>query len=102
MKELSEHHFEASKADRDAALFFISPFCGTCQLAEKMLKVAVMTINPDLNVYKCRVSEWQRKVKDLRIHSVPCLVILQHGEVKDILYAFESVPKLCKVLGNFT
>ncbi|MBM7646414.1 thioredoxin-like negative regulator of GroEL [Scopulibacillus daqui] len=93
MKEISESDFFA-KNEQDAGLFFVSPFCGTCQLAEQMLNIAIEAAEPDFPVYKCRVSEWPETVAKLKVKSVPCLAIIKNNSKKLQVYAFESVTKL--------
>ncbi|MFC7394337.1 thioredoxin family protein [Scopulibacillus cellulosilyticus] len=93
MKEISESDYLIQN-EQDTALFFVSPFCGTCQLAEQMLDIAIRAANPDYSVYKCRVSEWPETVAQLKIKSVPCLVFIRNGTESSKLYAFESVTTL--------
>lgn len=94
MIEMDEKYFKINQQGQDAALFFISPFCATCQLAEEMLNVAIEAAQPPFPIYKCRASEWLNTVENLRIRSVPCLVLIENGGLKDIVYAFESVTNI--------
>lgn len=97
MKILDEQTF-SSMTNWTAGLFFFSPFCGTCQLAERMLAVAAEAAAPDYPIYKCRVSEWRKCVNQWRIRSVPCLVLLENGSIKKTTYKIESAVHLYALL----
>ncbi|WEG13758.1 thioredoxin family protein [Pullulanibacillus sp. KACC 23026] len=102
MRELSMESFLADERKVYEVLFFHTPFCGTCQLGERMLKVVEEALKqPSLAFYSCRVSEWQSLVQKWQISSVPALVLLKNGERVDSCYAFESVPFLYDFLQKF-
>jgi thioredoxin-like negative regulator of GroEL len=82
-------------------VYFYTPMCGTCQLAAKMLTVIEELVEMDMG--KMNVNYHPSLAEQLMIESVPCLLLIGNGEVKDTIYAFHSVPylldKIKQVLG---
>mgnify|MGYP001055499939 CR=1 FL=1 len=71
-------------------LFLHTPFCGTCQLAEKMIRV-VEQLLPDMVIGKADINYLPDLAERFRISSVPCLLIFEHQEIQNKIYAFPSV-----------
>lgn len=80
--------------------FFISPLCGTCQLAEKMVKI-VNELLPSMSLYKCNVNAMPELVAHWQVESVPCLLLIKNGEVLEKIYAFRDVHFLYKLLSEY-
>ncbi|PAD38710.1 hypothetical protein CHH53_09590 [Terribacillus sp. 7520-G] len=77
-----------------------TPFCGTCQLAEKML-LTVETLTGQEYYHKLNASLFPVFMQEYRIESVPCLIVFEQGEVQEKIYAFHSVQHmLAKTLGE--
>ncbi len=73
-------------------LYFYTPLCGTCQVASRMLLIVEELVNCKMG--KMNLNFYPDVAKNFAIESVPCLVIVQQGSVKETLYAFHSVPFL--------
>ena len=72
-------------------IYFSTPLCGTCQLAEKLLSYVEVLVAEKIEKYNINyerelASEW-------RIESVPCLVKID-GDKIEKLYAFSDVTTL--------
>lgn len=97
MKEWTKEDLMETIANKGSEfVYFYTPICGTCQLAERMLRVvqeltAIEMKKIDLN-YMPEIAE------QLTIESVPCLFIIRNGEVARKVYAFQSVPHLHEIL----
>ncbi|WP_163536549.1 thioredoxin family protein [Gracilibacillus sp. YIM 98692] len=74
-------------------LFVHTPFCATCQLAERMLGVVEETEN-NVPLYRMNASFFPDFMEKNKIKSVPALLLVYNDTVTDDLYAFESVPKI--------
>jgi thioredoxin-like negative regulator of GroEL len=74
-------------------VYFYTPICGTCQIASKMLAV-IEKLFPQTNVLKIDVNYQPLLAEELKIESVPCLLVLEAGRTKDKIYAFKSVTDL--------
>ncbi|MEH7076347.1 thioredoxin family protein [Neobacillus drentensis] len=73
-------------------IYFYTPMCGTCQVASKMLQVIEQLVEVDLG--KMNLNFYPDLARQLEVESVPCLIFVEAGKVKETLYAFQSVPFL--------
>ncbi|MFD2656302.1 thioredoxin family protein [Gracilibacillus thailandensis] len=85
------HHEES------LVIFVHTPFCATCQLAERMLAILEESDQAQF-FYRMNASFFPEFMKENKIQSVPALLLVKDGLVVDQLYAFESVTKLHAVL----
>ncbi len=81
-------------------LYLYTPMCGTCQVAKKMLTV-VDELLPSLQIHSINLNYYPEEAKDLGIESVPCLLLCEDGEVKEKVYAFQSVGNLYELLKQY-
>jgi thioredoxin-like negative regulator of GroEL len=73
-------------------VYFYTPMCGTCQVASKMLQVIEQLI--DLEIGQMNLNFFPDLARAFEIESVPCLLFVEAGKVRETLYAFQSVPFL--------
>ena len=101
MEELSKVELEGliKFNKRAVALFFYTPFCGTCKLASRMLEITCAAL-PEVKVYKSNVNRIPERVKEWQIESVPCIVILDQQKVLKKVYALHSVAEMYSLLKN--
>jgi thioredoxin 1 len=83
--------------NKRCAFYLYTPFCGTCQVAGKMLEV-VSELIPHLPIGKANLNIIPRLANDYKIESVPCLLLFEHGKIVEKIYAFHSVPYLLERL----
>lgn len=74
----------------DGLLYIYAPMCGTCAVAEKMLKV-VEAVDPEIQIEKRDANYIPNELEAYQVMSVPALLKLENGEVRDRLYAFQNV-----------
>jgi thioredoxin 1 len=99
MKEWSEQEVLSTlqSGEFEGALYFYTPLCGTCGLAERMLAIVIETI-PGLSIYRCNLNFMKTVVATLHIESAPCLIRVQKGKPLTPIYAFQSVDYLYQLL----
>lgn len=98
MEDLTRTEMETFLEEkRTGYLYFYTPMCGTCQVASKMLTV-VEQLLPDLPSGKADLNFLPEMAGRFEIESVPCLIVLENGEVQEKIYAFQSVPYLYEKL----
>ncbi|QGH34200.1 thioredoxin [Gracilibacillus salitolerans] len=78
-------------------IFVHTPFCATCQLAERMLTI-LEEADQAQSFLRMNASFFPEFMENNKIQSVPALLLVKDGGVVDKLYAFESVTKLHNVL----
>jgi thioredoxin-like negative regulator of GroEL len=95
MRELSKVQLESwLKGSADTCFVFVyTPMCGTCKLAEKMLRI-IEAMLPRCPLVRVNILELANEMEQWRIESVPCLLAIRCGIVIRKLYAFRSVDYL--------
>ncbi|EOR24170.1 thioredoxin family protein [Cytobacillus oceanisediminis] len=102
MIEWKPDQWEKQIKDASTAFFYLyTPLCGTCMVASKMLTV-LHTMKPDLNLGKMDLNYAPDLATKFEVESVPCLLIIENGELKEKVYRFESVPHLLEVINKYT
>ena len=81
-------------------VYFYTPMCGTCQVAGQMINVIEETLT-DIKITKANLNFLPEIAADLTIESVPCLLFISNGVVKEKIYAFHSVPFLYDKIKSF-
>lgn len=71
-------------------VYFYTPICGTCKMASRMLEV-VCKLFPSLKVGKADLNYIPKLAEQFEVKSVPCLLIVQNGQVIEKIFAFHSV-----------
>ncbi|UKS29031.1 thioredoxin family protein [Paenibacillus sp. HWE-109] len=79
------------------AVFLYTPFCGTCKITERMLDI-IMTMQPALPLVKSNINFLPQISREWQITSVPCIVILEAGKEKEMMYRMQSVDELYRRL----
>lgn len=82
---------------RTAVVFFHTPFCGTCRLAERMLLVTETAL-AGLPFYKCNINYAPKLVQHYEISSVPCVAVISGGRVIELVYRMQAVDELYRFL----
>lgn len=85
--------------NRSAMIFIHSPFCGTCRMARKMLDTIESLWKQNL-FFELNASLHPGFMQENQVESVPCLLIVSNGRVKDKIYAFHSVPYMQRIVSK--
>lgn len=98
MEQWTRQQWEQNIQQFDKTAFFLyTPMCGTCDVAEKMLNV-IEELLPELPLGIANINYLENLALDLKIESVPCLIVSENGKIIDKIYAFKSVPFLYEIL----
>lgn len=102
MQDWNDEHIEQALREKQSfAVFFHTPFCGTCKVARRMLDVA-MTIEPELPLKACNANYAGASVQKWKISSIPCIVVVEKGTAVRFIYAVKSVDYLLSELRYLT
>lgn len=74
-------------------LYIYTPFCGTCQLARTMLDQIESVHKQDIFL-EMNASLHPEFMQEAQVESVPCLLIVDEGKIKEKVYAFHSIPNI--------
>ena len=100
MKEWSREEWEQERTKHDVTAFYLyTPMCGTCAVASKMMDVTEQVL-PQIPMGKANLNYMEQIAYDYEIESVPCLLISENGQVRDKVYAFQTVPNLYEKILN--
>lgn len=98
MEQWTRSEWEQRMQHHEQCAFFIyTPMCGTCDVAERILKV-IEKLLPDLPIGMANINYLEDLAYDLKIESVPCLLVSNNGQLQEKIYAFQSVPYLYEIL----
>lgn len=98
MEQWTKQQWEQNVQQYDQTAFFLyTPMCGTCEVSEKMLEV-IEKLLPDLSLGMANINYLGDLPYELKIESVPCLIVSDNGELTNKIYAFKSVPFLYEIL----
>ncbi|GAA0303162.1 thioredoxin-like negative regulator of GroEL [Gracilibacillus halotolerans] len=94
MNELTNEQLdEIMKTEHKQLIYVYTPFCATCQLAEKMLRY-VSEMKKEIPIKKMNASFFPEFMQEHQIESVPALIQVHNGVVQYKMYAFESVTNI--------
>jgi len=79
--------------DSTGLVYFYTPICGTCKMAGKMLEV-VERLFPSIDIGKANLNYLPAIAERFEIKSVPCLLLVNKGQIEEKVFAFQSVPYL--------
>jgi len=74
-------------------LYIYTPFCGTCHVAKSFLDKIEATHQESI-FYEMNASLYPTFMQEYQIESVPCLLIKDHGEIKEKVYTFHSIANI--------
>lgn len=78
-------------------LLIYTPFCGTCQLAERMLEIVQVTgVVVPLSKLNINYAPYLREA--WKVTSVPCFVLLEEGKPIHMEYTMKSVDYLYNLI----
>ncbi|WP_102028551.1 thioredoxin family protein [Salirhabdus sp. Marseille-P4669] len=100
MIEVTKDDFSVLQHHPYQFLYIYTPFCGTCQVAHKMLD-AMEHIEGVPAFHSMNASLFPDFMQKHKIESVPCLAIMQKGKVLEKVYAFRSVPYLLEKIKEY-
>lgn len=87
------------KEKNTGLVYLYTPLCGTCQTASKILTI-IEELLQDLSIAQTNLNYAPNFAKTLSIESVPCLLVIKNGHIKEKIYAFHSVPYIYEKLNQ--
>jgi thioredoxin-like negative regulator of GroEL len=78
-------------------IYVFTPLCGTCKLAERLIQIATLSGQTN-NVYKIDANYSPNLIRKFEIESVPCLIVVNNGELINKHYALKSVQDVFEII----
>ena len=101
-EEVNEKRFREKLSKGRLVAFFHTPFCGTCKRAEKMINVVLESMKPNFDALSCNLNLMPSLAETFEITSVPCLLMIEDGKVKNRIFSFGSIDQLYHSLLQFS
>lgn len=95
IRDLTELELKRALSDTAGkfAIYFYTPMCGTCKLAERMLHIAIQA-GETIPIYKINVNFAPWFVRKWEIKSIPCLMIFSNQTPIHTMFAINSVQEI--------
>ena len=77
----NNYELEVLNSDKPVLLDFWAPWCGPCQMVLPIV-AEIAEERPDIKVGKINVDEEPELAKQFRILSIPTLIVMEQGQVK--------------------
>jgi len=99
--EFTEANFEeqALKSDKPVLVDFWAEWCGPCRMVAPVVKDFANEYSDQIKVAKLNVDENQTTASRYGIMSIPTMLVMEDGKVKDKLVGYMPKNKLVNKLG---
>jgi len=95
-----DNSFESAvlKTDRPALVDFWAPWCGPCRALAPVLEEIAAAYNGRANVIKVNVDESPKTASNYGVQSIPTLLFLREGKVRETLVGLTTKDKLVALI----
>ena len=97
VKEIKEEEFEGVTKSGKVVVDCYAPWCGPCRMLSPIIDELAEEIK-DYSFYKLNVDNAEVTARKYMIMSIPCLLILENGELKQKLVGLKSKEELKEIL----
>ncbi len=95
VRKINAQEFESiAKASETAVVDFSATWCGPCRMLAPVLEEVSETLAGKADFFNVDVDEAPELAMAYRVSSVPCVVILKKGELKDQSVGFRPAGQL--------
>ncbi|RCW60900.1 MULTISPECIES: thioredoxin [Halanaerobium] len=90
---------EVLRADKKVLVDFWAEWCGPCRMVAPVVEDIAREYSDQIKVAKLNVDENQSTASRYGIMSIPTMLVMEDGKVKDKLVGYMPKDKLAKKLG---
>ncbi len=94
---VTKDNFEQTVASGTVLLDFYADWCGPCQMVAPVL-AEIADQNPTVTVGKINVDEESELAAKFGVVSIPTLVVLKNGEIKNTAVGFREKKDILKMI----
>lgn len=100
IQHISNHDFqeEVLNSEKPVLLDFWAPWCGPCRMVGPILE-EIAAERPDVKVCKVNIDEAYDLAARYRIVSIPTLMVLENGKMKDRAVGARPKEQILAMLG---
>lgn len=97
VKEIKEEEFKDAISTGKVVVDCYAPWCGPCRMLSPIMDELSEEIK-DYSFYKLNVDDAEETSRSYGIMSIPALLIIENGELKQKLVGFKSKEELKNIL----
>ena len=90
-------HGEVMESEKPVLLDFWAPWCGPCQMVLPLMD-EIAAERSDIKVGKINVDENPELAKRFRVMSIPTLVVMEKGEIKNRSTGYRPKEEILELL----
>lgn len=90
---------EVLNSDKKVLVDFWASWCGPCKMVAPVVEDIAEEYSDKIKVAKLNVDENQNTASQYGVMSIPTLLLMENGEVKDKLVGYMPKEKMVKKLG---
>jgi len=88
--ELTKENFEATVNEGVSLVDFWAPWCGPCRMIAPVIEELAADFDGKANICKVNTDEQQELASKFGVRSIPTILIMQDGVVKDTMIGAAS------------
>lgn len=96
VKELTSNEFEEVVKSGKVVIDCYAPWCGPCRMLSPIIDELAKEVT-DYSFYKLNVDNAEEIARSYMIMSIPALLIIENGELKQKLVGFKNKEELKEV-----
>ena len=100
VKKISEKEFDEVKCADIAVIDFSATWCGPCKMLAPVLEGVSEDMKDHVKFYNIDVDENPNLAEEFGITSIPALVIVKHGEKKDLQIGFQPKEDIVRFVNS--
>lgn len=97
VKEINENEFDSVITDGKVVVDCYAPWCGPCRMLSPIIDEIAEELT-DYSFYKLNVDNAEDISRKYGIMSIPALLIIENGELKQKLVGFKTKTELKNIL----
>ena len=97
VKEIKEEEFDKVIASGKVVVDCYAPWCGPCKMLSPIIDEIALELK-DYSFYKLNVDDAEEVSRKYGIMSIPALLIIENGELKQKSVGFKSKSELKELL----
>ena len=97
VNEITEKEFDEKINNGKVLVDCYAPWCGPCRMLSPIIDEIAKEVD-SYSFYKLNVDEAEEVSRKYGIMSIPTLLILENGELKQTLVGFKSKEELLEIL----
>lgn len=101
LKDIKDNQFDAETKDGVVLVDFWAPWCGPCRMQTPVIESLSDEYDGRVEFLKMNVDEEQTVPQQFGIMSIPTLLVMKDGEVREKLVGYHDQERLSTILDQY-